>query len=75
VSEQKIGADNWLHILSHAITNYTEEGGEICVEEIEGEVRVVFTAVSLADGRLHPKFKKLAQVEDLTTTVVKSGRE
>jgi hypothetical protein len=38
-------------------------------------VRVVFTAVSLADGRLHPKFKKLARVEEAATPVVKSGRE
>jgi hypothetical protein len=61
--KQMLGMDNWLHILSSAIANYAEEGGEIvigCRPEFEGpDVIVVLTGVDVSDPRLHPDFKKL----------------
>ncbi len=60
MSNQKLGKSNWLHILSQAIGNYVEEGGGVVLSaSVEGEVLVQFTAVTLADKRLHPKFRRL----------------
>ena len=61
MSDQKLGADNWLHIITHAISNYSEEGGAVVVEEVNGEVRVWFTGVGRKDGRLHPRFCQLSR--------------
>lgn len=70
MSKQQIGADNWLHIVSHALRNYVQEGGGIVIDEAEGEIRVRFVGVGVGDGRLHPQFRKLVvtavEVEGVT---------
>ncbi len=64
MSDQKIGRDNWLHILSHAIVNYVEEGGGVILDaSAEGELLVQFTAVALTDTRFHIKFQKLVKAK------------
>ena len=56
-NNQKLGADNWLHILSNAIGNYAEEGGEVVVILNDpDEILVRFVGVKRGDERLNPKF-------------------
>ena len=59
MSNQQIGADNWLHILSHGLCNYVDEGGTLTVTQTAAGVVVTFTGVMGEDDRLHKKFRKL----------------
>jgi hypothetical protein len=58
---KKIGPDNWLFILTNAISYYIEEGGEIepFYNEDTGAIGINFCRVGPADQRLHPGFAEL----------------
>lgn len=60
MSKQKLGRDNWLHILSNAIANYANEGGRVyIVTNFAGDVVIRLVGVEKHDQRLHPDFKDL----------------
>jgi hypothetical protein len=61
MSKQKIGRDNWLYILTNAITNYVEEGGEaqVASDPAAGAITVRLCQVRPGDRRLHPEFVAL----------------
>jgi hypothetical protein len=61
MSKQKFGPDNWLYILTNAVSNYVNEGGAVEVVEDEeiGSIVIVLNAVEPGDNRLHPDFERL----------------
>lgn len=61
MSKQKLGPDNWLHLLTHAVVNCAQEGGLIEVTEDEeiGAIAIYLLETDKLDGRLHPAFKAL----------------
>lgn len=65
MSKQLLGRDNWLHILSNAIANYAEEGGEVQVTISEGHNGVVIylEKTTPQDDRLHPDFVRLLDLQ------------
>lgn len=61
MNKQKFGSDNWLYILTNAIANYQEEGGQVFVaeeEDIQG-IAIYFHNLQPQDRRLHPAFVQL----------------
>jgi hypothetical protein len=61
MSKQKIGPDNWLYILTNAVSNYVNEGGtvEIIDDEEIASIVIVLNEVEPGDKRLHPDFEAL----------------
>jgi hypothetical protein len=58
-----IGADNWLYILTNAISNFVDEGGQI-LGLGDGEVTITLRGVGRDDPRLHPDFVKLLDLDE-----------
>lgn len=55
-----IGPDNWLHILTHALALFADEGGQAdVVTDAEGNLVIVLPGVKPTDRRLHPEFVQL----------------
>jgi hypothetical protein len=64
MSKQNFGADNWLYILTNAISNFVEEGGQVEVIEDAAlsSIVIVLSGVQPGDRRLHPDFRALVGV-------------
>jgi hypothetical protein len=75
MSKQKIGRDNWLYILTNAITNYVEEGGEaqVASDPAAGAITVRLCQVRPGDRRLHPEF--VALLAPVETPAAPAGQE
>jgi hypothetical protein len=54
-----IGPDNWLHIASHALSLYVEEGGALVARAGESGLSVELPGVTVTDTRLHEKLRAL----------------
>lgn len=64
-NKQKFGPDNWLYILTNAIANYTEEGGQVVtIQNDHGEILVRFVGVTARDARLHPDFVAMVKADE-----------
>ena len=62
MSKQKFGKDNWLYILTNAIVNYVDEGGEVGVTAgNDGAITITLNGVQPGDRRLHSDFEALGQ--------------
>jgi hypothetical protein len=59
MSNQKLGPDNWLHILSHALSLYQADGGLLAIGQQPSGLTITLMGVSAEDGRLHQNFKRL----------------
>ena len=59
MSKQVIGKANWLHISSHALSLYVQEGGQLAVHITPGGVQVLFTGVTSDDPAWHRAFLDL----------------
>ena len=61
MNKQKLGKDNWLHILTNAIANYADEGGEVSIgfSELTGAMAVTFDNIQPGDSRLNGAFVAL----------------
>ena len=59
MSNQNIGSDNWLHLVTDAIANYVREGGvAVIVESAEG-LQITLNEIEWEDERLSGRFQKL----------------
>jgi hypothetical protein len=65
VNKQKLGKDNWLHILSDVVTKYREEGGNVdVVDDFEiGALSVVLYDVTADDARITAAFRRLIDID------------
>lgn len=52
-----IGPDNWLHIASHALSLYAEEGGALVVRPGLGGLVIELVGIAATDTRLHEALK------------------
>lgn len=59
MNKQKFGSDNWLYILTNALANYQEEGGQLAVEAGSEGLTIYFRNLQPQDRRLHPAFVQL----------------
>jgi hypothetical protein len=66
MNAQKLGKDNWLFILTNAIANYADAGGEVAIyfEELTGSMKVVFEHIEPDDSRLNGAFVALVDWQD-----------
>lgn len=59
MSNQNIGSDNWLHLVTDAIANYVREGGAAEIVESAEGLQITFADIQWEDERLSGRFQKL----------------
>lgn len=64
-----IGADNWLYIVSHALSLYAEEGGAVTIHSGPTGLVVELVGVAAEDSRLYEGLAGLVAVEEADGTV------
>ena len=64
MSQKALGKDNLLHISSHALSMYVQEGGNLEIEATAAGLQITVLDVMPDDPVLHPAFIELFIQED-----------
>jgi len=59
-SNAGIGSDNWLYIVSHALSLFAGEGGSLIIRPGDRGILIELSGIYPGDSRLHEDFEKLA---------------
>ena len=59
MSQKALGKDNLLHISSHALSMYVQEGGNLEIEATAAGLQITMLDVMLDDPALHQAFIEL----------------
>ncbi len=67
-----IGPDNWLYIISHALSIFREEGGSLIIRPSDRGILIELSGIYSGDSRLHEDFEYL--VNSAVMTDSEAGR-
>ena len=70
MSQQTLGKDNLLHISSHALSLYAQEGGRLEVETTPAGLQITIIDVLPDDPALHQAFINLISQDDDSETEI-----
>ena len=70
MSQQELGKDNLLHISSHALSLYVQEGGLLEVEATPAGLQITMFDVLPDDPALHQAFINLIGQDDASETEI-----
>lgn len=68
----EFGPDNWLYIISHALSIFREEGGDLVIRSTDRGIIIEFPGIFFGDSRLHEDFEYL--VNSAVMTDSEAGR-
>ena len=69
MSQQALGKDNLLHISSHALSMYVQEGGNLEIEATNTGLQITMVDVMADDPALHQAFIDLFTQDDAVLKV------